>query len=65
MPQSNLWERKTIGSAVLSALIAAAVALSVGAWRGEAVTLHPGHVSGSQSLTDTSTAGCQTTAQGR
>jgi len=35
----KLWERKTIASACLSALVAGAVALSVCAFRGETLAL--------------------------
>lgn len=46
MSQSNtnppgLWEKKTYASAVVSALMAAAVAVSVCAFRGETVALPP------------------------
>lgn len=56
--EPKLWERKTLASAAVSALLAAVMAASVCAVRGETLALPPlptanvshGHTAGSQSL---------------
>lgn len=63
MSQSNtnppgLWEKKTYASAVVSALIAAAVAVSVCAFKGETLAVgqsHAASVSDSHTATSTGT----------
>lgn len=62
----GLWERKTYLSSAISALIAAAVAVSVCAFRGETLALdHSAPVSVSDARTATSTGCTSNLAQGK